>query len=247
MNNRQTGGIPTKVRMPPVFEIMILAKFLKIAQLQEITYLEVALFGNVLRRNTVPCVLRRCNRGQNANHQAALFRGTVSVYLFMPKKPHRRQRACKARRWIQDESAIVNFGFYRKSAGVCQPRTPPSPLKQRMSLWRRAPTGEKSASASAFGKGRWISGRSKRPIPTFAFSCDRCGRCCREREDVLLNPADLFRIAKFLNQTPSQVVEHYCECCIGPDSGLPLIRLKPKAYRNTCPFLGSECCCEPKS
>ena len=191
MNNRQTGGIPTKVRMPPVFEIMILAKFLKIAQLQEITYLEVALFGNVLRRNTVPCVLRRCNRGQNANQQAALFRGTVSVYLFMPKKPHRRQRACKAR--------------------------------------------------------RWISGRSKRPIPTFAFSCDRCGRCCREREDVLLNPADLFRIAKFLNQTPSQVVEHYCECCIGPDSGLPLIRLKPKAYRNTCPFLGSECCCEPKS
>ena len=108
MNNRQTGGIPTKVRMPPVFEIMILAKFLKIAQLQEITYLEVALFGNVLRRNTVPCVLRRCNRGQNANQQAALFRGTVSVYLFMPKKPHRRQRACKARRWIQDESAIVN-------------------------------------------------------------------------------------------------------------------------------------------
>ena len=86
MNNRQTGGIPTKVRMPPVFEIMILAKFLKIAQLQEITYLEVALFGNVLRRNTVPCVLRRCNRGQNANQQAALFRGTVSVYLFMPKK-----------------------------------------------------------------------------------------------------------------------------------------------------------------
>ena len=97
-------------------------------------------------------------------------------------------------------------------------------------------TGEKSAGASAFGKGRWISGRSKRPIPTFAFSCDRCGRCGREREDVLLNPADLFRIAKFLNQTPSQVVEHYCECCIGPDSGLPLIRLKPKAYRNTCHF-----------
>ena len=211
------------------------------------TYREVALFGNVLRRNTVPRVLRRCNRGQNANRQAALFRGTVSVYLFIPKKPHRRQRACKARRWIQDESATVNFGFYRKSAGVCQPRTPSSPLKQRMSLWRRAPTGKKSASASAFGKGRRISGRSKRPIPTFAFSCDRCGRCCREREEVLLNPADLFRIAKFLNQTPSQVVEHYCECYIGPDFRLPLIRLKPKAYRNTCPFLGPEGCWEPKS
>ena len=45
MNNRQTGGIPTKVRMPPVFEIMVLAKFLKIAQLQEMTYWEVALLG----------------------------------------------------------------------------------------------------------------------------------------------------------------------------------------------------------
>lgn len=41
-----------------------------------------------------------------------------------------------------------------------------SPLKQRMSLWRRALTGEKQASVRAFGKGRWISGRSKRPIPT---------------------------------------------------------------------------------
>lgn len=49
MSNRPTGGIPTKVRMPPcVFEIMVLAKFLKIAQLQEMTYREVALFGNVL-------------------------------------------------------------------------------------------------------------------------------------------------------------------------------------------------------
>ena len=68
---------------PPVFEIMVLAKFLKIAQLQEMTYREVALFGNVLRRNTVPRVLRRCNRGQNANQQAALFRGTASAYLFI--------------------------------------------------------------------------------------------------------------------------------------------------------------------
>lgn len=83
MSNRQIRGIPTKVGMPPVFEIMVLAKFLKIAQLQEMTYREVALFGNVLRRNTVPRVLRRCNRGQNANQQAALFRGTVRVYLFI--------------------------------------------------------------------------------------------------------------------------------------------------------------------
>ena len=94
--------------------------------------------------------------------------------------------------------------------------------------------------ASAFT--RQLEEQALGPDDTFAFSCDRCGRCCREREDVLLNPADLFRIAKFLNQTPSQVVEHYCECYIGPDSRLPLIRLRPKAYRNTCPFLGPEGC-----
>lgn len=80
------------------------------------------------------------------------------------------------------------------------------------------------------------------PDDTFAFSCDRCGRCCRDREDILLNPGDLFRIAKFLNKTPRQVMEEYCEGYIGPDSQIPIIRLKPKAYRNTCPFLGPDGC-----
>ena len=32
--------------------------------------------------------------------------------------------------------------------------------------WRRAPTVENHSSVSAFGKRRWISRRSKRPIPT---------------------------------------------------------------------------------
>lgn len=82
------------------------------------------------------------------------------------EKPHRRQKTCKARRWTQDESATVNFGFYRKSASVCQPHTPPSPLKQKVPPLRRVPTGENHSSVSAFGKRRWISGRSKRPIPT---------------------------------------------------------------------------------
>lgn len=80
------------------------------------------------------------------------------------------------------------------------------------------------------------------PDDTFAFSCDRCGRCCREREDILLNPADLFRMAKFLGQTPKEVIASYCETYIGSDSRIPIIRLKPKAYRNTCPFLGPQGC-----
>ena len=80
------------------------------------------------------------------------------------------------------------------------------------------------------------------PDDTFTFSCDRCGRCCREREDILLNPADLFRIAKFLGLTPKEVTAGYCESYIGPDSRIPILRLKPKPYRNTCPFLGPHGC-----
>ena len=30
---------------------------------------------------------------------------------------------------------------------------------------------------------------------TFAFTCRGCGACCRQREDILLNTRDLFRIA----------------------------------------------------
>ena len=80
------------------------------------------------------------------------------------------------------------------------------------------------------------------PEDTFDFSCDRCGRCCREREDILLNPADLFRIARFLGLPPGEIAKRYCEGYIGSDSRIPVIRLKPKPYRKTCPFLGPEGC-----
>ena len=41
----------------------------------------------------------------------------------------------------------------------------------------------------------------------FQFHCTQCGKCCIHREDILLNPQDLFRIAKHLEQTPQDVVE----------------------------------------
>ena len=37
---------------------------------------------------------------------------------------------------------------------------------------------------------------------TFRFHCTACGKCCINREDILLNPRDLFRIAKYLNKMP---------------------------------------------
>lgn len=80
------------------------------------------------------------------------------------------------------------------------------------------------------------------PEDTFEFSCDRCGRCCRNREDILLSPHDLYRIARYLHKTPKEIVETYCEWYIGESSRIPIIRLLPKQYRKTCPFLSKDGC-----
>ena len=71
----------------------------------------------------------------------------------------------------------------------------------------------------------------------FEFHCTQCGKCCEHREDILLNPQDLFRMAKFLKQSPADVVNHYCEVYIGPDSRIPIVRLLPEGPTKRCPFL----------
>ena len=35
----------------------------------------------------------------------------------------------------------------------------------------------------------------------FQFGCKQCGKCCINREDILLNPKDLYNIAKELGLT----------------------------------------------
>lgn len=75
------------------------------------------------------------------------------------------------------------------------------------------------------------------PNEPFRFHCTQCGKCCEHREDILLNPQDLFRMAKFLKQSPADVVNHYCEVYIGPDSRIPIVRLLPEGPTKRCPFL----------
>ena len=72
---------------------------------------------------------------------------------------------------------------------------------------------------------------------TFRFHCKACGKCCKNREDVLLTPYDLFRIARYLGRTPSEIVDKYCDTYMGPDSHLPVVRIKPVPPDNSCPFL----------
>ena len=84
---------------------------------------------------------------------------------------------------------------------------------------------------------------------TFRFHCTMCGKCCVNREDILLTPNDLFRIAKELGMTPLAAMEQYCETYIGNASRIPLIRLKPRGEIKRCPLLKDHKCsvhkCKP--
>lgn len=76
----------------------------------------------------------------------------------------------------------------------------------------------------------------------FEFACLACGNCCRNREDLLVTPYDIFRIAKYLQMSMKEVIEKYCEVYIGDDSRLPVVRIKPKIHNLVCPFLKKGLC-----
>ena len=77
---------------------------------------------------------------------------------------------------------------------------------------------------------------------TFAFKCRNCGKCCKDREDIMLNSRDIYNIATALGLAPKQVIETYCETYIGRDSRLPIVRLKPKGVNRACPLLVGDRC-----
>ena len=77
---------------------------------------------------------------------------------------------------------------------------------------------------------------------TFAFKCRRCGKCCKNREDILLNARDLYNIAVKLNMSILQVGETYCDVYIGDSSRVPIIRLKPRGVNKVCPLSSGDRC-----
>lgn len=76
----------------------------------------------------------------------------------------------------------------------------------------------------------------------FKFHCTMCGKCCINREDILLTPKDLFNMSKELGTTPREFVEQYCEAYIGGDSRMPIVRLKPRGSIKRCPLLKDRKC-----
>ena len=77
---------------------------------------------------------------------------------------------------------------------------------------------------------------------TFKFECKMCGKCCIHREDIMLNPKDIYNMAKELNLKTGELVEKYCEAYIGPDSRIPIVRLKPRGSVHRCPLLKDRKC-----
>ena len=84
---------------------------------------------------------------------------------------------------------------------------------------------------------------------TFQFRCKRCGKCCHNRNDILLNPLDLFKIANYFGKTPAEIVHRYCNLFIGSSSKMPIIKVQFIGTDNHCPFLFDKRCsihsCKP--
>ena len=76
----------------------------------------------------------------------------------------------------------------------------------------------------------------------FEFGCRMCGKCCTNRTDIMLNPKDLFNIAKELNKRTDQILDEYCESYIGQTSRIPVVRLRAVGYDKHCPLLDGKKC-----
>lgn len=80
------------------------------------------------------------------------------------------------------------------------------------------------------------------PGQPFRFHCDQCGACCRNRDDILLNPYDLHRVSNALGIPPAETVDRYCVVYIGGSSRFPCVLLKPVGPQKVCPLLKGNLC-----
>ena len=76
----------------------------------------------------------------------------------------------------------------------------------------------------------------------FKFHCTECGKCCTQREDIMLTPRDVYNMAKELQMTPIDMIREYCEVYIGHDSRFPIVRILPRRSIRRCPFLKDRKC-----
>lgn len=71
----------------------------------------------------------------------------------------------------------------------------------------------------------------------FQFHCQQCGQCCMNREDIILNPFDVFNGAKYLGITPKEFLDKYTYTTLGSNSKIPIVLLKTDEKTGFCPLL----------
>lgn len=76
----------------------------------------------------------------------------------------------------------------------------------------------------------------------FQFGCKQCGKCCINREDILLNAQDVYRLSKEVGMKPQDMIQEYGETYIGSSSRIPIVRLRPRGSINRCRFLKDRKC-----
>ena len=77
---------------------------------------------------------------------------------------------------------------------------------------------------------------------TFQFNCRMCGKCCKNRHDIMLTTRDLYNIAKYFGRSMRYVVERYCVVYTGEISRVPIVRLQPSGPEQACPLLRDKRC-----
>ena len=77
---------------------------------------------------------------------------------------------------------------------------------------------------------------------TFKFHCDQCGKCCTHREDIILSPMDIFKMAKELKMTPVEFYHEYCVFNIGEHTKMPIVRLASEGKDTHCVLLKNHRC-----
>lgn len=89
---------------------------------------------------------------------------------------------------------------------------------------------------------------------TFQFSClESCkGQCCKNNETIILNPFDIYRIARHFGQPMAEIIKDNCEYYHGSDSKLPIMSIMKRTGDGSCRFLRMGKCtlhgkCKPLS
>lgn len=76
----------------------------------------------------------------------------------------------------------------------------------------------------------------------FRFGCTMCGKCCINREDILLSPRDIYNMSRELQLPPDDLIRQYGEVYVGADSRIPIARLRPRGRVKRCPLLKNRKC-----